>query len=50
MSNIVTIENLEKKYISESETLTVLQDLNLTVESGKKIVIVGESGSGKSNA
>ena len=48
MSNIVTIENLEKKYISESETLTVLQDLNLTVESGKKIVIVGESGSGKS--
>lgn len=48
MSNILEIENLEKKYISESENLTVLKDLNLTVESGKKVVIVGESGSGKS--
>ena len=48
MSNILTIENLEKKYITESETLTILKDLNLTVESGKKVVIVGESGSGKS--
>lgn len=48
MSNILEIENLEKKYISESESLTVLKDLNLTVESGKKVVIVGESGSGKS--
>lgn len=48
MSNILEIKDLEKKYISESETLTVLKDLNLTVESGKKIVIVGESGSGKS--
>ena len=47
MSNILEIENLEKKYISESESLTVLKDLNLTVESGKKVVIVGESGSGK---
>ena len=48
MSNILEIENLEKKYISESESLTVLKDLNLTLESGKKVVIVGESGSGKS--
>ena len=48
MSNILEIENLEKKYISESESLTVLKDLNLTVESGKKGVSVGESGSGKS--
>lgn len=48
MSNILEIENLEKKYISERESLTVLKDLNLTVESGKKVVIVGESGSGKS--
>ena len=48
MSNILEIENIEKKYISESESLTVLKDLNLTLESGKKVVIVGESGSGKS--
>ena len=48
MSNILTIKNLEKKYISDSEELTVLKNLNLTVEEGSKIVIVGESGSGKS--
>lgn len=47
-SNILTIENVEKKYVSNSETLTVLKDLNLSVSSGSKIVIVGESGSGKS--
>ena len=45
---VLQITNLEKKYISDSETLTVLHDLNLSVEKGKKIVIVGESGSGKS--
>lgn len=45
---ILEISNLEKKYISDSETLTVLKDLNLCVENGSKIVIVGESGCGKS--
>ncbi|MCR4743264.1 MAG: ABC transporter ATP-binding protein [Treponema sp.] len=48
MSSIVSIKNLEKTYITDSEKLTVLKDLNLEVEEGKKIVIVGESGSGKS--
>lgn len=48
MSNIVTIENLEKKYVSKSENLTVLSNLNLQIAAGSKIVIVGESGSGKS--
>lgn len=48
MSNILTIKNLEKVYETDSEKLTVLKDLNLTVEEGSKIAIVGESGSGKS--
>jgi len=48
MSNIIQIKNLEKTYVSDSERLTILKDLNLTVQEGKKIVIVGESGSGKS--
>lgn len=48
MNNIIEIKNLEKTYITDSEKLTILKDLNLTVEQGKKIVIVGESGSGKS--
>lgn len=48
MSSIVTIKDLEKKYITDSENLIVLQNLNLEVEEASKIVIVGESGSGKS--
>ena len=48
MSKILEISNLEKTYVSDSESLTILKDLNLTVEEGSKIVIVGESGSGKS--
>lgn len=48
MSSIVSIKDLEKTYITDSENLTVLQNLNLEVEEGSKIVIVGESGSGKS--
>ena len=48
MSKILEIKDLEKTYVSDSESLTILKDLNLTVEEGSKIVIVGESGSGKS--
>ena len=48
MSNILTIKNLEKVYVTDSEKLTVLKDLNLSVEEGSKIAVVGESGSGKS--
>jgi len=46
--SIVSISNLEKKYVTDSESLTVLQNLNLEIQPGSKIVIVGESGSGKS--
>lgn len=48
MSSIVTIKDLEKTYITDSEQLTVLRNLNLEVNEGSKIVIIGESGSGKS--
>ena len=48
MSKILEIKDLEKTYVSDSEKLTILKDLNLAVEEGSKIVIVGESGSGKS--
>ena len=45
---IVSIQNLEKTFRTEGETLTILKDLSLEIESGKKVAIVGESGSGKS--
>ena len=48
MSRILEIKDLEKTYVSDSEKLTILKDLNLSVDEGSKIVIVGESGSGKS--
>ncbi len=48
MNNIIEISGLEKTYVTDSEKLTILKDLDLTIEEGKKIVIVGESGSGKS--
>ena len=48
MSNILEIKDLEKTYVSDSERLTILKNLNLSVVEGSKVVIVGESGSGKS--
>ena len=48
MSDIIKITGLEKTYITDSEQLTILKNLDLTVKEGTKVVIVGESGSGKS--
>ncbi|WP_407427282.1 ABC transporter ATP-binding protein [Treponema sp.] len=45
---IVSVKSLEKTYKTEGESLTILKDLNLEIEKGKKVTIVGESGSGKS--
>lgn len=50
MSNdfILTLKNIEKTYVSSGETLTIIKNLYLNLERGKKCVIVGKSGSGKS--
>ena len=48
MNNIITINQLEKTYVSKGETLTILIDLSLLVPEGQKVIVVGESGSGKS--
>ena len=48
---MITINNLAKSYqlVSEaSEKMTILQDLNLTVQTGEVVAVVGSSGSGKS--
>lgn len=44
MSEVLTIRNLTKQY----GDLTVLRDINLTVQEGEVIVVVGPSGCGKS--
>ncbi|MCQ2241086.1 ABC transporter ATP-binding protein [Treponema sp.] len=46
--NILSLKNIEKTYVSSGETLTIIKDLSLDLERGKKCVIVGKSGSGKS--
>lgn len=48
MSKIIQIQGLEKTYVTDSENLTILKDLDFSLEEGTKAVIVGASGSGKS--
>lgn len=47
MNNILKIENLTKTYKSAGSTLTVLNNINFSVEEGSTFSIVGPSGSGK---
>jgi len=44
---ILQIKNLTKTYRSGSRELTVLKDINFSVEQGESVAIVGSSGSGK---
>lgn len=45
---IVRIQDLEKTYKTDFETLNILKNLSIEIKKGSKIAIVGESGSGKS--
>lgn len=47
MDTILNIKNVSKTYQSAGRTLTVLDDINFTAESGSTLSIVGPSGSGK---
>jgi lipoprotein-releasing system ATP-binding protein len=46
-SSILTISGLTKTFTTATDTLTILQGLDLDVEAGTRAVITGESGSGK---
>ena len=48
MSKIIEINKLVKKYKNGSEELLVLDQLDLLIERGSKVIITGESGRGKS--
>ncbi len=47
MSKILNVEHLGKTYASGSKQLTVLEDINFSIETGETFAIVGPSGSGK---
>jgi putative ABC transport system ATP-binding protein len=47
MTKILNVENLEKSYSSGSKKLTILKDINFSVEAQETFAIVGPSGSGK---
>ncbi|WP_207940266.1 hypothetical protein DOK78_002258 [Enterococcus sp. DIV2402] len=45
---MIDLQHINKYYQSEEESLQVLKDINLHIESGEMIAIMGPSGSGKS--
>ena len=47
MATILNINQLSKTYQSAGKELTVLADINFSVEAGSTMAIVGPSGSGK---
>jgi putative ABC transport system ATP-binding protein len=47
MSTILNIQNVSKTYQSAGRTLTVLENINISVAAGSTMSIVGPSGSGK---
>src|SRR3990170_8371558 len=47
MSTILNVQNVSKTYQSAGRNLTVLDNINFSVEAGSTMAIVGPSGSGK---
>ncbi|MCM1321038.1 MAG: ABC transporter ATP-binding protein [Bacteroides sp.] len=47
-SALLTVRGLEKTYTGTAESLTILKNLDMTVDAGTKNIITGESGCGKS--
>lgn len=47
METILDISNLSKTYSSAGKTLSVLDDINFSIQTGSSNAIVGPSGSGK---
>src|SRR5512141_1647184 len=44
---LISVENVVKQYTRDTQVLTVLDGLSLTVEAGDYVALMGPSGSGK---
>ncbi len=47
MNEVIHLDSLRKEYQSGSETLVILDNIDLTIAAGSLVVVTGESGSGK---
>ncbi len=47
MASILKVEQLSMQYTSGQRQLSVLQDINISIEEGETVAITGPSGSGK---
>jgi putative ABC transport system ATP-binding protein len=47
VDSILNIRNLSKTFSTAGHTLTVLDNINLSVEAGSTVAVIGPSGSGK---
>lgn len=45
---LLVLQSVRRDYVSGEGTISVLKDIDLTIESGEMVAIVGPSGSGKS--
>jgi capsular polysaccharide transport system ATP-binding protein len=45
---MITVKNLTKSYTYQGKKVTVLKNLNFTIESGESIAVLGANGAGKS--
>lgn len=48
MNDLLKAENLSKSFPIDKESITVLNDVNLSIGAGEFVAIMGKSGSGKS--
>ena len=48
MSALLELRNIYRRYPSGDSSVTVLDDVSLTISAGEMVAIIGQSGSGKS--
>ena len=48
IKNLLEIDNLKIRFMSDQETVDAVNDISIKIRSGEVLGIVGESGAGKS--